>query len=57
MRPSSPLLYIKQPPNLYIDLPVVLEDEELYTPKPIPKAISVSVNASANPASRLSNRL
>jgi hypothetical protein len=48
---------IKQPPNLYIDRPVVLEDNESYTPEPVPKAVSVLVDATANPASGLSKGL
>jgi len=56
MRPGSPLLYIKQPLNPYVDRSVVLEDDELDTPEPAPEAaaVSVSVDAGADPASKLS---
>src|SRR5882757_5915462 len=55
MRPGSPSLHIKQPPNSYADSPVVLEDDESDTPEPVPEAtavsVSVSVDAGADPAS------
>ena len=54
MRPGSPSLHIKQPPYLYADRPVVLEDDESYIPEPVPEAVSVSVDAGADPASGLS---
>jgi hypothetical protein len=56
IRPGSLLLYIKQPPNLYADSPVVLKDDKLDTPEPVPKAaaVSVSVDTGADPASELS---
>lgn len=56
MRPGSPLLHVKQPPNTYADSPVILEDDESDTPKPVPEAaaISVSVNTRADLASELS---
>jgi hypothetical protein len=59
MRPNSPLLYIKQPPNPYIERPVILGDNELNTPEPVPKATTVafSVDTGANPASELSKEL
>jgi hypothetical protein len=48
---------IKQPPNLYADRPVVLEDDEADTPDPEAAVVSVSVDATADPASGLSNGL
>jgi hypothetical protein len=57
MRPGSPSLHIKQPPNLYADRPAVLEADESYTPEPVPEAVSVSVDAvdaAADPVSGLS---
>jgi hypothetical protein len=53
MRPGSLSSHIKQPPNSYADSPVVLEDDESDTPEPVPEAtaVSVSVDAGANPAS------
>jgi hypothetical protein len=56
MRPGPLLLHIKQPPNLYTDRPVVLEDDESDTPEPAPEAaaVSVSVDAGIDPASELS---
>jgi hypothetical protein len=56
VRPGSPSLHVKQPPNKYADSPVILKDDESDTPKPVPDAaaISVSVNTSADLASELS---
>lgn len=56
MRPGSLSLHIKQPPNLYVERPVVLGDDKSDTPEPVPKAaaVSISVDADANPASELS---
>ena len=55
MRLGPPSLYIKQPLNIYTDRPVVLEDSESDTPEPAPQAatVSVSVDAGADPASKL----
>jgi hypothetical protein len=54
MRPGSLLLHIKQPPNLYAERPVVLEDDESDTPEPVPAAVFVSADAGTDPASELS---
>jgi hypothetical protein len=54
MRPSSPSLHIKQPPNPYAERPVVLGDDEADTPEPAPQAAAVSVDASTDPAPKLS---
>jgi hypothetical protein len=53
IRPGSLSLHIKQPPNSYVDSPVVLEDDESDTPEPVPEAtaVSVSVDAGADPTS------
>jgi hypothetical protein len=59
MRPGPPSPHIKQPPNLYADRPMVLEDGKSDTPELTPQAtaISISVDASADPASELSQGL
>jgi hypothetical protein len=59
MRPSSLLLYIKKSPNLYVERPVILKDNELDIPKPKPKAATVSalVDAGAKLPSKLSKGL
>jgi len=56
MRPGSPSLHIKKPPNPYADRPVVLGDDESDTPKPVPEAVAVSIDAGADPASELSKK-
>jgi hypothetical protein len=55
---DSLLLHIKQSFNLYVNNPVILEDDELNNPEPVFKAIAIiiSVDVNVNPASKPSKR-